>query len=365
MTGTIRDLSTVSFEVADILLMDKGDGASTSYEFDEDVANFIMDKCEADPRWLSVKIGHIHSHHSMSVFFSGTDMDELKDNCANHNFYLSLIVNNYGEMIAKLVYKVTPCAYTASDENGEEYEIGALGNEKSLMFSYDCQIETPFQQEDLFDDFFNKRLVQIIKKADEKPKKVYQAPANSYQGNSKGSIAQSWDKNGYGGSQQGAAIKKLEEKPNPAQMAFDKLTQPNEKQEEYINLELTKFDLDEQFACFCVRFGEFFDHDDLEQALAVIKDEGVDGLKLSSTIMDNIVNYYDKFTLKMLSVDEIKELTMDDFLSTLENVVDNLGDYEGKYPIVTPLIGDLQHLIHLTENNWREAVPKFKEEKGK
>ena len=40
------------------------------------------------------KVGHIHSHNVMRVFFSGTDMDELHDNAPSHNFYVSLIVNN-------------------------------------------------------------------------------------------------------------------------------------------------------------------------------------------------------------------------------------------------------------------------------
>lgn len=370
MTGTMRDLSTVSFEIADILLMDKGDGSTTAYDFDEDVANFMMDKTMENPDWAAIKIGHIHSHYNMSVFFSGTDMDELKENCANHNFYLSLIVNNYGEMIAKLVYKATPCAYTASDENGEEYEIGVLGNESPVMFSYECLVETPFKQEKLFDDFFEKRLEEIIKKADAKPKQIYQAPVGGGNPGYGSWGSQQWPEKKNGGSQQGAEIKKLnqgKEKTNPAQAAFEKLTNPNlkkEKQEEYIKLELTKFELDEQFACFCVRFGEFFDHDDLEQALAVIADEGVDGLKLSSTVMDNIVSYYDKFTLKVLTVDEIRELDMNSFLSTLENVVDNLGDYEGKYPMVVSLMKDLEALIEITEKNWREAVPKFETKKG-
>lgn len=49
-----------------------------------------------------LQTGHIHSHHNMRVWFSGTDMTELEQGSACHNYYLSLIVNNKYEMIAKI-----------------------------------------------------------------------------------------------------------------------------------------------------------------------------------------------------------------------------------------------------------------------
>lgn len=45
------------------------------------------------------RIGHIHSHNTMGVFFSGTDWGELEDNAPNHNYYLSLIVNNFMDFL--------------------------------------------------------------------------------------------------------------------------------------------------------------------------------------------------------------------------------------------------------------------------
>lgn len=49
-----------------------------------------------------LQLGHIHSHHNMGVWFSGTDMMELEENSSKHNYYLSLIVNNKSEMVAKI-----------------------------------------------------------------------------------------------------------------------------------------------------------------------------------------------------------------------------------------------------------------------
>lgn len=49
-----------------------------------------------------LQLGHIHSHHNMAVWFSGTDQDELEGNAQHHNYYLSLIVNNKYEMTARI-----------------------------------------------------------------------------------------------------------------------------------------------------------------------------------------------------------------------------------------------------------------------
>lgn len=73
-----------------LLPMDVGTSGYTEYEFSPDSPHFDewCDALEAGK-----KIGHIHTHHNMGTFFSGTDMSELHDNAPNHNFYLSLIVD--------------------------------------------------------------------------------------------------------------------------------------------------------------------------------------------------------------------------------------------------------------------------------
>jgi hypothetical protein len=54
----------------------------------------------------------------MNVFFSGTDMGELNDNSPKHNIYLSLIVNNYLDMTAKLAFIGKPYSYVCKDDKG-------------------------------------------------------------------------------------------------------------------------------------------------------------------------------------------------------------------------------------------------------
>ena len=48
--------------------------------------------------------GLIHTHHSMSCFFSHTDTTELTTNASKYNFYLSLIVNFDGKYVCKIAF---------------------------------------------------------------------------------------------------------------------------------------------------------------------------------------------------------------------------------------------------------------------
>ena len=50
----------------------------------------------------SFRLGLLHSHCQTAVFFSGPDTQELKENAANHPFYVSLITNNRNEWCGKI-----------------------------------------------------------------------------------------------------------------------------------------------------------------------------------------------------------------------------------------------------------------------
>lgn len=86
-----------------VYLQDIGSSAYTEYDpSNSDYIKFLM----ANPEVMDLKTGHIHSHNNMDVFFSGTDVSELVDNAPNHNFYLSLIVNNKNEMTARVAFMI-------------------------------------------------------------------------------------------------------------------------------------------------------------------------------------------------------------------------------------------------------------------
>lgn len=86
----------------------------------------------------------------MDVFFSGTDMTEILDNSAFHNYYVSLIVNNVNNMTAKVAYRMhrnlmTTDEHTYNDINGVKVVTKEFSEQASeLVLIYDCDILKPF-----------------------------------------------------------------------------------------------------------------------------------------------------------------------------------------------------------------------------
>lgn len=98
----MKDPSKLVIKAFDFRLMDIGTSGYTEYETDADLGMFMFDNNYVD----NIKMGHMHSHHTMKAYFSGTDNGELIDNAPNHNIYLSLIVNNKMENVARIAYVV-------------------------------------------------------------------------------------------------------------------------------------------------------------------------------------------------------------------------------------------------------------------
>jgi hypothetical protein len=126
-----------------IFLMDIGTGAATDYKLDKSIVEFRMN----NPDSLSWKMGHIHSHNLMSVFFSGTDLDELVENAEHHNFYLSVIVNTFLEMKGKIAFTIEPMStIKARKGNGEYYNL-KIKNQILSVCTYDCKFVADIQHE--------------------------------------------------------------------------------------------------------------------------------------------------------------------------------------------------------------------------
>lgn len=166
--GSIRDPKEMVLTLEDILPMNKGTQAYTEYTFDEKVIEHMMENEHLE----ECKIGHIHSHNTMAVFFSGTDWSELEDNAPNHNFYLSLIVNNFMDFCAKVCFisEATDShdfSFWAKDENGKKYVATSQPfsvKAKKLMV-YDCDIQVPTQEIIVSEDFATKTEAIITKAA--------------------------------------------------------------------------------------------------------------------------------------------------------------------------------------------------------
>ena len=105
MEGSMSDPANFVISGEFLYPMDIGSGVYTEYELlprpGVNKSSFV--------KWAmqhvigkGLQLGHVHSHHEMATFFSGTDMDELEEGSGKHNYYLSLIVNNRNELIAKI-----------------------------------------------------------------------------------------------------------------------------------------------------------------------------------------------------------------------------------------------------------------------
>ena len=199
--GSIQKPETFKITLKTILPLDMGSKAYTEYNLDERFMDFIEEDFEERSLW---KLGHIHSHNTMNVFFSGTDMAELNDNAPAHNFYLSLIVNNYMDFMAKVAFigeakqDIKKVPYMAKDSEGKDYviEIQDFEVNTTKLFIYDCVIDTP-KEEVIVSEIFNAQVAKIM---EPKPKPIPTIPAITGKGWQRKPITQeereieSWNK---------------------------------------------------------------------------------------------------------------------------------------------------------------------------
>lgn len=174
--GSIRQPEQLKITLKDLLLMDIGTKGQTSFEWTEEITMYIMDNDLED-----CIMGHIHSHNTMPVFFSGTDNEELEDNTPNHNMYLSVIVNNMGDIMGKLAFMAKPTSFASKDENGEEYEYTLEDDSIGYLMYHVCDFGVV---EPVVDEEFVKRYEELEEKRNKKtyvPTTTYNsAPINNY-----------------------------------------------------------------------------------------------------------------------------------------------------------------------------------------
>lgn len=140
-TGSL-DKGDLAFVAEDLLFMDTGDTTTTEFYLDEGNAAAYI----ADHELWNCQVGLIHSHHNMATFFSGQDTSMLKQEGANRNHFLSLIVNNVGTYSAKLtsrevVEQQTICVSKGKSFNDVGYEQKEEINQTyTIVSTYDLTI---------------------------------------------------------------------------------------------------------------------------------------------------------------------------------------------------------------------------------
>lgn len=337
--GSIQDVENMVVTPIDILLRDIGNATFTAYEFDEEVMEFI----EKNDLYMAHH-GHVHSHNTMSVFFSGTDTEELQDNCQTHNVYLSLIVNNFMDMSAKLAFlgKPTPSLFSCMDENGQPYDIEIAGP-THVMFTYDCDIELPQQEISVNKDFID-IFKRVVKDKEEKAKKAAAEAAakakstpNQYSGYGQG---------GYRGDHGDFT------KGHQPQLGFHVGGLADnfevESDDDLSDYGSSEFD---EFFQYCLKGGTGAEEtEDLEDSLDQVTHSSI-GEETVNMIMNNYAVYYENYFLNEGEVTDSEH-----FMKVLEEFVLACDVYEKDHPWLSVLrdglngIGNKFEALNLNRN---------------
>src|SRR5690554_2710005 len=103
--GSLKKPNLIEIKAFDFYPLDLGSASYTEFEYSPDFAAYIA----RNPLLMDHQMGSIHSHNNMSVFFSGTDTATLQEQAPLYKKFLSVIVNNRLDIVAKLA------VYTESD----------------------------------------------------------------------------------------------------------------------------------------------------------------------------------------------------------------------------------------------------------
>lgn len=100
--GSLDD-GTFKATCVDICVMDIGTGGYTEFKDTEDIITYRL---EHDLLHAGIYEALIHSHNNMSAFFSRVDVDTLISEGTDLNHFLSLIVCNAGQYVARITRKL-------------------------------------------------------------------------------------------------------------------------------------------------------------------------------------------------------------------------------------------------------------------
>ena len=157
VSGDLGNASQLVLQANYVFPMDIGSSAYTEYTNGEDT----LDMYDAYPDAITMKVGHIHSHHTMTTFFSGTDTDELHNNADKYIAYLSLIVNNENKNSAKLAIVSRELIHcTFNDFNGEEKSY-SMETKRLLIYTMEVVMPVIEVEEDPILTWINERVAKL------------------------------------------------------------------------------------------------------------------------------------------------------------------------------------------------------------
>lgn len=326
--GSIMQPETFKITLEDILPMDMGSQAYTSYELDDRFIDYYTEKPEA----MEWTVGHIHSHNTMGVFFSGTDSAELNDNAFSHNYYLSLIVNNYMDMVAKIAMvaktekKFTEIPYIAMGEDGVEYTIESVdvNYKKEKLFVYDCEIISE-REVIVVDESFGGKVAEIMKPKP-KPVTTYKTPHTGANHKAPMSVFTGAGTKGY--NPKFTTFPKVDDKQY--QGRFKKALKHASTIDTKTFGDTTNIDVLSPYELFIGQLLNFTNplepNETVEDILNMLKQSKVQSHYLASSVIENYAPLYDKL---------FPDADDEEFLEDVESVIEILGDFIMTHPFIS------------------------------
>ena len=349
--GSIEKPGTFKITLKTILPLDMGTQAYTEYNLDERFMDFIEEDFEERCTW---KLGHIHSHNSMAVFFSGTDMAELNDNAPAHNFYLSLIVNNAMDFLAKVAFigeakkDIKQVPYTAKNVQGHDYIIEKqdfeVNNQK--LFIFDCDIYSDLQELSVTEQFIN----QVAKIMEPKPVKTFPRHPQPHQGTTPGN--KGWSRQDQKELKAWNNSFKKEEK-KPIKRWFDDWDIPDVSKE--ID-DLAEYDLKAQsiynFAKDLFNYAgeeQLDENEDLEDMLDLLAEYDLTPEEIAKAVINDYAKTFAKHFPKASAAD---------FVQYTHETLDLLEDVATIYPEIRLTLRTITSMINkFIENETKRHLP--------
>jgi hypothetical protein len=172
--GSVEDPANMKIKVIDFTLFDIGSKAYTEFDVEPEIILPVYDKY---PEYINKKYGLIHSHNTFGTFFSGTDTSTLLEQAIIHNFFVSLIINNKYDKIAKISYKgKKEVVETFYNRIGKVLFPYNRRTEEEVVYIIECDVnyETPVSQDvELLEQ------ISVIERKQEEKRKIKQASSIS------------------------------------------------------------------------------------------------------------------------------------------------------------------------------------------
>ena len=167
--GSFED-GTLNIKCVDIYIMDIGSAAYTEFDMSPDVISYMTE----NPELLDCQMGLIHSHNQMATFFSGTDVNTLKEEGFDRNHFVSLIVNNEGTYTAAITRRVNTTETVTSeytyntfnDETVKGVENYTTNDEYLEYFP----LNITFEKSNSYTEGLNERLLELKKAKEDRIK---------------------------------------------------------------------------------------------------------------------------------------------------------------------------------------------------